>query len=325
MLEWELDTDPANISWIGTVQSGLLVLGVVYSGKLYDCGYLKALTITGNFLIVFGMFMTSLCTEFWGLLVTQGFIMGLGMGFLFVPMMAVLSSWFNRKRGLAIGLAGSGSTIGLRAAIFDEQALTILGGIIYPILFYRLVDSVGFPWTCRAIASVLLFFSVLPIFALRSIVQPRVVRRFFDFKPFREAGFSLFTVGVAIAYLGLYVPYYWIQLYALDDILITEDFSFYLLALVNAASLIGRIVSLVLKHFLHLENVLTASDRWRASRLHRPSQRHPPHQRRLQRHQLQLADSEQLFNSRGLRPSLRTLHRFVREPPHHRSCRHIVP
>ena len=63
-------------------------------------------------MLVFGMFMTSLCYEYWQMLLAQGFFMGIGLGCLFTPTVGVIATNFTKRRGLAMGIASSGSTIG---------------------------------------------------------------------------------------------------------------------------------------------------------------------------------------------------------------------
>lgn len=87
-------------------------MGSLYSCPLYDLGHLRQLIAAGCFLVVFGMFMTSLCNEYWQVLLAQGFCMGFGLGCLFMPTTGVLATWFTQKRGLAMGIASSGSAIG---------------------------------------------------------------------------------------------------------------------------------------------------------------------------------------------------------------------
>jgi MFS family permease len=87
-------------------------MGSVYSGPLYDWGYLRALIITGSFMMVFGMFMTSLCHEYWQVLLAQGFFIGIGIGCLFTPTVGVVASYFTKHRGLAMGIASAGSGTG---------------------------------------------------------------------------------------------------------------------------------------------------------------------------------------------------------------------
>lgn len=72
--------------------------------------------------------MTSLCTTLWQAILAQGFCIGIGGGLLFVPSVAILPTYFRRKIGLAVGLAAAGSS---------------MGGVIFPIVFFRLIDRVG--------------------------------------------------------------------------------------------------------------------------------------------------------------------------------------
>lgn len=88
------------------------MLGSVYAGPLYDWGYLTPLMWAGCFMVVFGMFMASLCTQYWQLLLSQGFFMGLGTGCLFTPTAGIIASYFSKRRGLAMGIVSAGSTIG---------------------------------------------------------------------------------------------------------------------------------------------------------------------------------------------------------------------
>ena len=56
------DHSASSISWIGALQSFLLVFTGIFTGPVYDLGYHKSLLFTGGFLTVFGMMMLSLCT-----------------------------------------------------------------------------------------------------------------------------------------------------------------------------------------------------------------------------------------------------------------------
>ena len=44
----------SNISWIGSIQSFLLLLVGAATGPVYDAGYFNTLLFTGSFFIVFG-------------------------------------------------------------------------------------------------------------------------------------------------------------------------------------------------------------------------------------------------------------------------------
>ena len=121
-------TSSSNISWIGSIQALMVLLVGAVVGPVYDNGYFRYLLVFGSFFIVFGFMMLSLCNEFWQCLLAQGFCVGIGGGALFVPAVAIMPTYFTSKLGLALGLAASGSS---------------MGGIIYPIMFYRLLDEVA--------------------------------------------------------------------------------------------------------------------------------------------------------------------------------------
>lgn len=134
-----------------------------------------------------------------------------------------------------------------------------------------MVPSLGFGWTIRIIAFLTLLLSLIPVAGMRSRFQPRTVRKLFDKTVLREPDYVLFTFATFFGYLGLYIPYFYIQLYSESNSLITDDLNFYLLAVMNAAGFFGRIVSLV---FLIMDLVLTRfPGHWRLSRLYWTYQR----------------------------------------------------
>lgn len=102
----------SDISWIGSVQAFLLIFIGPLTGPLYDAGYFRVLVLVGSFLIVFGQMMLSLCHSFWQVFLAQAICVGIGAGCLFVPSVAILSTYFNTKLATATGLAASGSSLG---------------------------------------------------------------------------------------------------------------------------------------------------------------------------------------------------------------------
>lgn len=102
----------SNVSWIGSTQAFLLVFGCCVTGPLLDLGYLQPVILTGSFLVVFGMMMTSLSVEYWQLLLSQGIVIGIGYSCLFMPSIGVLPTYFSKKRALAMGIATTGTSIG---------------------------------------------------------------------------------------------------------------------------------------------------------------------------------------------------------------------
>ena len=100
------------VSWIGSVQVFLLCFVGTLVGPIYDMGYVRLLLISGIFLSSFGIFMTSVCRNYWELFLAQGVVTGSGFGCLFLPGVAVVSQYFSTKKAFATGIASLGSSIG---------------------------------------------------------------------------------------------------------------------------------------------------------------------------------------------------------------------
>ncbi|RJE19832.1 Major Facilitator Superfamily [Aspergillus sclerotialis] len=103
---------PSAISWIGSIQLFLTMFVGVLAGRILDAGYLRPLLIGGSVIQVFGMFMTSLSTEYWQVLLAQGICAGLGSGLLGLTSVAVIPLYFERRKMLATGIAATGSSLG---------------------------------------------------------------------------------------------------------------------------------------------------------------------------------------------------------------------
>jgi len=222
------DRAPSDISWIGSLQASLLFFTGVVSGGLYDAGYFRALVIVGLFLIVFGMFMTSLCYAYWQFLLAQGICVGVGMGLIFLPSAAILSQYFARHRALVLGISSAGSPI---------------AGIVFPIIFSRLEPVIGFGWTTRAIAFILLAFSAIPIAFMRTRLPPSGRRtQIFDPTAFRDVPYMAFSMAGFFSFLTLYVPFFYIVVFASTHNVASLEFAPYLVTLLNAGSVFGRII-----------------------------------------------------------------------------------
>lgn len=105
-------SSPSDISWIGSVQAFLLMLVGALTGPIYDAGYFRALLAVGSFGVVFGFMMLSLAKTYWQVILAQGVCVGLGAGCLFVPSVAILSTYFSTRIATAMGIAASGSSLG---------------------------------------------------------------------------------------------------------------------------------------------------------------------------------------------------------------------
>jgi MFS family permease len=104
---------PSTISWIGTVNATFLISTGVLAGPLFDRGYVRHLMLLGSFMVVFGQMMLSLSTEYYQILLSQGFCVGIGAGLIYVPAIAMVNVKFTTRRAIAMGLVTSGASLGM--------------------------------------------------------------------------------------------------------------------------------------------------------------------------------------------------------------------
>ncbi|KAL0946435.1 hypothetical protein HGRIS_012658 [Hohenbuehelia grisea] len=222
------NTSPSSIAWIGSIQYSLVFFPGLITGRLFDLGYLKSLLSSASAILVLATFLIAQCTQYWHFLLCQGFAIGLASGVAFGPATAVLAHWFKRRRGLALGLIAVGSSI---------------GGTVFPIAARRLIVLVGFQWTMRIIGFILLITLGIGCLTLQRRLPPvNVAGGLLNLRAFRSATYSIYCASAFCVFLGIYTVLTYIDVSA-THMGISPDFSFYLVAIVNASSGLGRFIS----------------------------------------------------------------------------------
>jgi MFS family permease len=142
--------------------------------------------------------------------------------------MTACATWFLRHRALAIGTMVAGSSV---------------GGVVLPIMVNRLVDDIGFGWTMRALAFLLLGVLIIGNLTVKSRIPP--LKRPFLLKDFlasyTEPAFLLMTIGTWFVYIGGFLPFNFIIVQARAQGMSTS-LAGYLVSILNAASTFGRII-----------------------------------------------------------------------------------
>ena len=118
----------------------------------------------------------------------------------------------------------------------------MLGGIIYPIIFTKLQPQIGFAWTVRLMAFIMLGTLSVPVLGMRMRVKPPARRRLVDLAAWKEVPYAIFGIAEFFGYMGVYVPFFYVQLYAQEKMQADESFALTALVLLNAGSFFGRIV-----------------------------------------------------------------------------------
>jgi MFS family permease len=187
------------------------------------------------------MFIISLCREYYQFFLAQGFLLGIGQAFLACPVLAMVSRHFNKNRGLATGVTIAGSS---------------LGGVIWPIMVNELLnkDGMSFGWTIRIVAFTMLPLVIITCATVRAPTAEKphseeapipdskgtATKKKTDLSIVKNRVFQTFCAGIGLFYLGMFSPFFFTTSYAVN-LGLSTSFAFYLVSILNAASLFGRI------------------------------------------------------------------------------------
>ena len=104
----EFAAQRADVSWIfGLCGLVYFVLGAG-GGMLADRWGPRLVCMTGMVFIAMGLFLTSLAQSLTTVYLSYGLLVGVGIAFVYTPSIASVQPWFNKRRGLASGIASSG-------------------------------------------------------------------------------------------------------------------------------------------------------------------------------------------------------------------------
>ncbi|KAH6657801.1 major facilitator superfamily transporter [Truncatella angustata] len=219
----------STISWIPSLQIFfMMALGPVV-GVIYDHYGPRWLIFIGSLFHVFGLMMASLSTQYYEVLLAQGVCSAIGVSAIFQPALNTIHGWFNTNRGAAFGILSTGSS---------------LGGVIFPIMVSRLLREVGYAWAMRICAFLILGLLIIANLTVRAYhpPSPRKVSTSQIIQPFREPEFVLVTAGFFFFTYGIFVPINYLPVQAIAAGM-NADLAQYILSILNAASLFGRIFS----------------------------------------------------------------------------------
>lgn len=241
----------SNVSWIGSLQLCLMYAPGVFVGRAFDAGLFHHLEIIGSLLYVLCIFMLSLAKpeQYYQVFLAQAVGMGVGLGMTFLPSLSIVAHHFRRRRALATGIVVSGASA---------------GGIVFPIMLNHLLSDtrVGFGNAVRASGAVVGAALLVGNCLMRTRRPPAKTDgaharlRWTEMRDVVWDGAYLWSImGAFFTNLGAYVPLFYLQLFAADhgvDVRITT----YCLAMLNAGSIVGRLLPTFLADRLGVYNML---------------------------------------------------------------------
>lgn len=109
----------------------------------------------------------------------------------------------------------------------------------------------GFGWATRIVAFIMLATLILPLMVMHPRIKPAAVRKLFDASAWTEPPFYLFAIAGFFGFIGMYMPLFYVSVYAIDEKIMSPDMAFYLFPILNAGSTLGRIIPNVSESHFH--------------------------------------------------------------------------
>ncbi|KAK6365560.1 hypothetical protein LTR64_008778 [Lithohypha guttulata] len=156
-----LGSRPLDYALIGGLNFGAAMLTAPYVTVACRNWGLRVPMYAGTLFLGGGFIAASYATHTWHLYLSQGALVGIGVGFVYIPTIPVLSQWFDKRRSLAHGIATAGSGI---------------GGLIFSLATGAMINNLGRGWALRIIGIIVLVTNTLSTSFLRdrsAIVRPQ--------------------------------------------------------------------------------------------------------------------------------------------------------
>jgi len=183
--EFGIDRAQASLPYTATMIG--FALGNVVIGRLIDrYGFVRP-ALLATLTLAAGFAAAAMATSLAGFALFQGLLIGLGASASFGPLLADISHWFHRRRGLAVALAASGN---------------YLAGAIWPIVLQAIVRAEGWR-TAYGVAAVVCLFGMS---ALLLVLRAPAPKAHLSRTSAEAAGFRVVPAGLSPAALqGLLV------------------------------------------------------------------------------------------------------------------------
>ncbi|KAJ7426336.1 hypothetical protein WISP_16867 [Willisornis vidua] len=130
-LEW-LDVfgeGKGKTAWVGSLANGIGLLASPVCSICVSSFGARPVAIFSGFMVAGGLMMSSFAPNIYFLYVSYGIVVGLGCGLLYTATVTITCQYFDKRRGLALGLISTGSSVGLFIYAALQRELIELYGL----------------------------------------------------------------------------------------------------------------------------------------------------------------------------------------------------
>ncbi|GJJ07048.1 hypothetical protein Clacol_001247 [Clathrus columnatus] len=188
----------------------------VLVGRWIEIYGVKRVTIIGSVVFSGSLVAAGFCRSIPSLIITQGFLSGIGAGILYIPSVTAPLAWFSKKRSLVLGISSAGSGI---------------GGICYSFLTRLVITKLSYQWALWITACISAFLNLVAIILIKS----RSTRTHVNRGSFRDV-FKLLKDP------RFFVPFFYVPTYAQTQLRATPLTGSILVAVLDLGVSMGKIL-----------------------------------------------------------------------------------
>lgn len=143
----------ATVAIIGTLATSITYMGAVFQVKIRNYVPTHVSMALGGILLSMGLICASWCNEVWQFAMTQGIMFGVGASATYIPPIVFAPQYFDKHRGIAMGVVFAG---------------TGCGSFVFAFLTRYLIVHLGWRWAVRILG----FISMAVTAVCSQFVQP---------------------------------------------------------------------------------------------------------------------------------------------------------
>ncbi|RKP14591.1 major facilitator superfamily domain-containing protein [Piptocephalis cylindrospora] len=220
-----------SLSFVGSLGMATLFLLGPFIGLMVKRTGIRIPITVGGILIFLGLFLASYANAPWQLYLTHGLLFGMGASLSFFSTIHLPTQWFEKRIGLATGIALAGSGI---------------GGLVMDQIVHAMISSIGYRWALRVVS----FISLAMIFTAAATAKERPlklrwsdrIRNILDLSLLRNSRFSTLAIMGLITTFGYMAPFFFLPSYS-TFIGLDASTGATLTSVMSAVNAIGRIVT----------------------------------------------------------------------------------
>lgn len=226
-----LHGDKSSAGIIGTTMNGVIYLSMPFLFTALDRGpwarWRRHVAYGGIALSSIAFAISSFSTQIWHLILTQGILAALGNAMLYSPTTLYLDESFNSGKATAYG-----------ATLASKNIV----GTVCPIMASALLRSVGFQWTLRIWAGVVLVTGIAGMAIMPKV--PSSIRRSPRSTPWsflKHKTFYVYSIANLVFSTGYGIPSTYLSSYASDILGLSTLSSALMITLFNAPGIVSSL------------------------------------------------------------------------------------